>query len=80
MWIGRRGWRGLRNRLLARKAKLLLVDRARDFGSLSKEIKVLANRFLSTSSWLVKPKCIFVENVIRLVQLVTEAVIGIFEI
>lgn len=59
--------RDLRNRLLARKAKLFFIDRTRDLRSLSKEIKILANRFLALSYRLITSKGIIVEHIIRLI-------------
>ena len=50
---------------------MFLVDSIRDFGSLSEEIKVLADWLLAQSSWFITAKCIVVEVITGLVQLIT---------
>jgi hypothetical protein len=55
---------------MARKAKLLLIDCRCDFGSLAKEVKVLAYWFYC-SSRLASTESSIVEGIISLVQLIT---------
>jgi hypothetical protein len=59
---------------------LFLIDGIRDFGSLSEEIKILAYRLFACSCWLATTKCIIIEGIVRLVQLVTKTIICILEI
>jgi hypothetical protein len=65
---------------LAGKAKLFFVNRTGDFSGLSKEIEVLSNRFLAFSYRFTTSKCIVVECIVSLVQLVAKAIVGIFEV
>jgi hypothetical protein len=55
---------------MARKAKLLLIDCRGDFGSLAKEVKVLAY-WSWCSSCLASAEGSVVEGIIGLVQLIT---------
>jgi hypothetical protein len=47
---------------------------------LSKEIKVLSNRLLALSYRSISPKCIVIERIVGLVQLIAKAIIGILKI
>lgn len=76
----RRGRSNLRNRLLARKSKLFFIDRIRDLCSLSKEIKIFSHRFLVINHGPTSSKSVIVEHIVRLIQLITETIIGILEI
>jgi len=53
---------------LASETKLFFVDCVRNFGSLSKEIKIFANRLLGCGScWLTTTKGIIVEDIVFLI-------------
>jgi hypothetical protein len=56
--------------LLTSKASLLLNDYIRDFGSLTKEIKVLANRSSCSTSIIAATEGIIIQSIVRLVQLI----------
>ena len=82
LWLLGDIYRGgdLGNRLLTGKAKLLLIDRTRNLSSLSKEIKVLANRCSGFSYRFIASKGIIVEDIIRLVQLIAETIVCVLEV
>lgn len=69
------------DRLLSTESDLLFLDGSGYFSRLSKEVKVLSNP--STSSRIgstTSSKCIIVERIVGIVELVSEAVVGIFEL
>lgn len=69
--------------LLTAETHLLLVDRVRDLGSLTKEIKVFPNLLRSGGfggAIVATAKGILIQVVASLFQLVTQPVIGIFEV
>jgi hypothetical protein len=60
-------------------ANLLLVDHIRDLGGAAKEVKVFSDT-VSAAATTTTTKGIVVERILVVVELVAEAIVGIFEI
>jgi hypothetical protein len=64
--------------LLTTETHLLFADCICNLGSLAKEIKVLA--YLLWGFPVLATKRIIVEDIVRLVELVSKSIVGVFEV